>query len=137
MGAALGTTLSQTLSVIVALFGIRRHKTGLRLSRQNFRPRKGVLGRILKIGLPVAVQDGCIQVAFIIITIIANHRGLIDSAAVGIVEKIISAMFIGTVLHAGDGIGVVFPEPWRRQAGARRPDPEIRRHDRHRVTALP
>ena len=31
--------------------GIRRHKTGLRLSRQNFRPRKGVLGRILKIGL--------------------------------------------------------------------------------------
>ena len=86
--------LSQTLSVIVALFGIRRHKTGLRLSRQNFRPRKGVLGRILKIGLPVAVQDGCIQVAFIIITIIANHRGLIDSAAVGIVEKIISAMFI-------------------------------------------
>ena len=94
VGAALGTTLSQTLSVIVALFGIRRRKTGLRLSRQNFRPRKGVLGRILKIGLPVAVQDGCIQVAFIIITIIANHRGLIDSAAVGIVEKIISAMFI-------------------------------------------
>ena len=94
VGAALGTTLSQTLSVIVALFGIRRHKTGLRLSRQNFRPRKGVLGRIIKIGLPVAVQDGCIQVAFIIITIIANHRGLIDSAAVGIVEKIISAMFI-------------------------------------------
>ena len=94
VGAALGTTLSQTLSVIAALFGIRRHKTGLRLSRQNFRPRKGVLGRILKIGLPVAVQDGCIQVAFIIITIIANHRGLIDSAAVGIVEKIISAMFI-------------------------------------------
>lgn len=27
VGAALGTTLSQTLSVIVALFGIRRHKT--------------------------------------------------------------------------------------------------------------
>ena len=94
VGAALGTTLSQTLSVIVALFGIRRHKTGLRLSRQNFRPRKGVLGRILKIGLPVAVQDGCIQVAFIIITIIANHRGLIDSAAVGIVEKIISFLFL-------------------------------------------
>ena len=94
VGAALGTTLSQTLSVIVALFGIRRHKTGLRLSRQNFRPRKGVLGRILKIGLPVAVQDGCIQVAFIIITIIANRRGLIDSAAVGIVEKIISFLFL-------------------------------------------
>ena len=94
VGAALGTTLSQTLSVIVALFGIRRHKTGLRLSRQNFRPRKGVLGRILKIGLPVAVQDGCIQVAFMFITVIANHRGLVDAAAVGLVEKMISFLFI-------------------------------------------
>lgn len=37
VGAALGTTLSQTLSVIVALFGIRGTNR-LRLSRQNFRP---------------------------------------------------------------------------------------------------
>ena len=43
--------------------------------------------QILKIGIPVAVQDGCIQVAFIVITVIANHRGLNDAAAVGIVEK--------------------------------------------------
>ena len=52
------------------------------------------MGRILKVGVPVAVQDGCIQIAFIIITIIANRRGLNDAAAVGIVEKIISAVFI-------------------------------------------
>lgn len=32
--------------------------------------------------------------AFIIITVIANHRGLDDAAAVGIVEKMISAIFI-------------------------------------------
>lgn len=53
-----------------------------------------MLGEILKVGIPVAVQDGCIQVAFIIITVIANHRGLDDAAAVGIVEKMISAIFI-------------------------------------------
>lgn len=40
------------------------------------------------------MQDGCIQVAFIVISVIANHRGLTDAAAVGIVEKVISAMFI-------------------------------------------
>lgn len=94
VGAALGTTLSQTLSVVVALVGLRRHNTGLHVQRQHFRPCKPVLGRILKIGLPVAVQDGCIQVAFIVISVIANHRGLTDAAAVGIVEKVISAMFI-------------------------------------------
>ena len=52
------------------------------------------MGQILKIGLPLAAQDGLIQVAFIIITIIANRRGLTDAAAVGIVEKIMSFMFL-------------------------------------------
>ena len=52
------------------------------------------MGRILRIGFPIAMQDGLIQVAFIIITIIANRRGLSDAAAVGIVEKIISFLFL-------------------------------------------
>ncbi len=34
------------------------------------------MGQILKIGVPIALQDGFIQIAFIIITIIANRRGL-------------------------------------------------------------
>ena len=53
------------------------------------------MGQILKIGVPVALQDGFIQIAFIVITVIANQRGLNDAAAVGIVEKI-----IGVVLYA-------------------------------------
>lgn len=93
-GAALGTTLSQTLSVIFALTAICRKNTGIRLCRRDFIPRKTVMGQLLQIGLPVAVQDGCIQVAFIVITIIANQRGLTDAAAVGVVEKIISGLFI-------------------------------------------
>lgn len=93
-GAALGTVLSQTFSVIVAFISIRKRKTGIKLVRQDFIPDSKVLGEILKVGIPVAVQDGCIQVAFIIITVIANHRGLDDAAAVGIVEKMISAIFI-------------------------------------------
>ena len=93
-GAALGTTLAQTFSVCVALVAIRKRETGIHLKKQDFRPSREVMGQILKIGLPVAVQDGCIQVAFMIITVIANHRGLDDAAAVGIVEKVISAIFI-------------------------------------------
>lgn len=93
-GAALGTTLSQTLSVVFALVAICRRNTDIRLSRSDFIPCKKVMGQLLQIGLPVAVQDGCIQVAFIVITIIANQRGLTDAAAVGVVEKIISGLFI-------------------------------------------
>lgn len=93
-GAALATVLSQTASVGIALFAIRKKQMGISLKRSDFRPNRRVMGQILKIGFPVAVQDGLIQVAFMIITVIANHRGLADAAAVGIVEKIISALFI-------------------------------------------
>lgn len=40
------------------------------------------------------MQDGFIQIAFIVITVIANRRGLNDAAAVGIVEKLIGVMFL-------------------------------------------
>ena len=93
-GAALGTTLSQTISVAVSLLVILKKKTGISVKRADFRPERVTMGQVLKIGVPIAAQDGFIQVAFIIITIIANRRGLGVAAAVGIVEKIISFLFL-------------------------------------------
>lgn len=93
-GAALGTTLSQTISVLVSFVVIRKRGMILGLCRSDFRPKKEVLGNILKVGVPVAVQDGFIQIAFIVITVFANRRGLSDAAAVGIVEKLIGILFL-------------------------------------------
>lgn len=94
IGAALGTTLSQNISVILALTVVIRQKTGIKLTRECFRPQREAMGQILRIGVPVALQDGFIQVAFIVITVIANRRGLNDAAAVGIVEKVIGVVFL-------------------------------------------
>ena len=93
-GAALGTTLSQAVSVIIALVVIRRHSGALAVKKSDFRPVRPVMAKLLRIGVPIAMQDGLIQIAFIIITVIANRRGLNDAAAVGIVEKIISFLFL-------------------------------------------
>ncbi|MBD5530987.1 MAG: MATE family efflux transporter [Lachnospiraceae bacterium] len=93
-GAALGTTLAQTISVATALVVIRRRKTGLTIRKEHLKTRKDMMNRILKIGIPVALQDGFIQIAFMVITVIANRRGLNDAAAVGIVEKIIGIVFL-------------------------------------------
>ncbi len=92
-GAALGTTLAQAVSVVTALIAIRRRRS-IALSKSDLRPQSGVMGQILSIGVPVALQDGLIQIAFILITVIANRRGLTDAAAVGIVEKFISFVFL-------------------------------------------
>lgn len=94
VGAALGTTLSQAISVIVSLVVISKRKTGISLTKADFKPSRNVMNTILKIGIPVALQDGLIQIAFIVITVIANNRGLSDSSAVGIVEKIMSFLFL-------------------------------------------
>ena len=65
------------------------------------------MGKLLGIGVPVALQDGLIQVAFIVITVIANKRGLTDAAAVGIVEKIIGFLFLvpSSMLSAVSALG--------------------------------
>ena len=93
-GAALGTTLAQTISVVIALLAILKKNTGISVHKEDLKPQARTLKNILQIGIPISLQDGFIQISFIIITIIANQRGLNDAAAVGIVEKIISFVFL-------------------------------------------
>ena len=106
-GAALGTVLSQAISVIISLIVIKRRSTGLALTKADIRPNKQIIGKILKIGIPVAMQDGFIQIAFMVITVIANRRGLNYAAAVGIVEKIIGFLFLvpSSMLSAVSALG--------------------------------
>lgn len=93
-GAAAGTVVSQAASVVIALVAIRRMSLGIRPSARDLKPDRGSLSSMMKIGLPVAVQELFIQLSFIIITIIANGRGVEIAAAVGIVEKIIGFLFL-------------------------------------------
>lgn len=92
-GAALGTTLSQALSVIISIIAIYQKKL-ISISKEDLKLSKEIYAPILKSGVPVALQDGFIQISFLIITTIANSRGVEVSAAVGIVEKIISFLFL-------------------------------------------
>ena len=94
-GAALATVISQGVSVVCAFYQIRRHDLlPLSFHKEDFRPCKSVIASLLKIGIPVTCQDGFIQISFLFITAIANSRGVVAAASVGIVEKIISFLFL-------------------------------------------
>ncbi len=93
-GAALGTTISQTISVLISFAVIRKKQMLPGISGEDLKPKKEILGRILKVGFPVSIQDGFVQISFIVITVFANRRGLSDAAAVGIVEKLIGILFL-------------------------------------------
>ncbi len=93
-GAALATVISQAVSVMISAYALFGKKKEIGLSRYDIPFEKRISSKILKIGIPVAVQEGFIQVSFLVITVIANRRGVDTAAAVGIVEKIISFLFL-------------------------------------------
>lgn len=93
-GAALATIIAQAVSVLAGIISLVRKNRGFRLHRDNFRLNRRVFSEVIRVGVPVSLQDGLIQVSFLVITVIANSRGIMTAAAVGIVEKIISFLFL-------------------------------------------
>ena len=93
-GAAIATVAAQACSVLLAFTAIQRRKAQIGLQAGDLKPEQGTLPGILKVGIPIAVQDGIIQISFLVITAIANGRGVDVAAAVGIVEKLIGFFFL-------------------------------------------
>lgn len=93
-GADLGTVLSQPASVIMAFAAIRKKKEfALHLTGRDLRPEREPLGEILKIGVPVACQDGVIQIPFILIMVIANQRGVVAALTCNLAPEMILGFF--------------------------------------------
>lgn len=93
-GAAAATILSEAVSVLLCLLYLRFANLGLSLTKKDFSFDALRMRTLLAIGLPISCQDGLIQISFLIITAIANSRGVEVAAAVGIVEKVISFLFL-------------------------------------------
>ena len=91
-GAAAATVASQGISVLLGLIALKKYHTDS--FRMSVRPDREDAGKIVHVGLPVALQEGMLQVSFLVITMIANSRGVEVAAAVGIVEKVISFLFL-------------------------------------------
>lgn len=88
-GAAIATVLAQAVSFISSLFYMYKKGLVFPFQRKDIRMDKGSALYILKVGLPLALQDALVNVSFLVITAIINTMGLLASASVGVVEKII------------------------------------------------
>ena len=94
LGAAVATVSSQACSVIIAVVILLKRGNLVHITMDSLKLKKEYVKKILIIGTPISFQDGLIQVSFLVITAIANSRGVDVAAAVGIVEKIISFLFL-------------------------------------------
>lgn len=91
MGAAAATVLAQAVSFLASLAYIFKKGLGdIPLRREHLKLNGWCVRQILKVGLLLALQDTLVHGSFLVITALINTLGLIASAAVGVVEKIIT-----------------------------------------------
>lgn len=88
-GAAIATVMSQGISFMAALWFLYRRGFHFDFGRRHIRPNGELSKRILTLGAPIALQDALVNISFLLITVIVNQMGVIASAALGVVEKII------------------------------------------------
>lgn len=93
-GAAAATVSAQCVSSVLGFIYLKKYGFEFNFNKSYIRFQKTEAFKIITIGLPIALQDTLISVSFMILTVIANRRGLIASSAVGVVEKLIMFMFL-------------------------------------------
>lgn len=88
LGAAVATSFSQAASFIFSLLYLYKKGVGFKFRRKNINLLKKETIDILKVGIPLAIQNCLVICSFLAITAITNRMGVVVSASVGVVEKI-------------------------------------------------
>ena len=87
-GAALATVFAQAISVVLSLLVIARRKLPFTFRKEQLRFDRPLTAGILRLGVPIALQDVLVGVSFLVILAIVNSLGLLQSAGMGIAEKV-------------------------------------------------
>lgn len=86
-GAAWATVLAQCLSVIWAVIYLKKSNFLFDFRLKNFKIYRNKVPMILKLGIPVTIQDALTSTSFLFITSIVNTFGYVAAAAVGITSR--------------------------------------------------
>ena len=87
-GAAIATVTAQAVSVMVSLVMISRKKLPFSFSIGDIRFDKECVKVILMVGVPIGLQELLVQFSFLFIQVVVNGMGVMESAAVGVAEKV-------------------------------------------------
>lgn len=81
-GAAIATVFAQAVSVLISLVIIRMRELPFTFSLKDVRARGIYISKILKLGIPIALQDLLASISFLVILAIMNGLGLVVSAGI-------------------------------------------------------
>ena len=99
LGAALATVLGQAFSFIVSMVFLyrRREAFGFDFKPRSFLPERGLIASIVRLGIPMTLQNIAISVSMMYVTACVNAYGLLYSAVNGVANKIIQ---VGNIVTA-------------------------------------
>ena len=87
-GAAIATVSAQVVSVVASLILISKQKFAFEFSPKMIRFDGEIIGRVLKLGSPIALQDFLVGLSFLVVQAIVNTLGVTASAGVGVAQKV-------------------------------------------------
>ncbi len=104
-GAAIATVISQAISMILCIITLIRSDFVFDFKLSSFKFIKERFITIIRIGIPISIQNVIVNFSFLVLTTIANGMGVNASAAVGIVGKyngfaILPAIAVGSSVSA-------------------------------------
>ena len=90
MGAAFATIIGQAVSFIFSLFYLFRHKEafGFDFKKESLVPNSKYLGMTVKLGTPMAIQSGFINLSMLFVNSMINEVGVVASATFGVGTRI-------------------------------------------------
>lgn len=116
-GAAIATVISQVASCVIGFVYMYRRYALLRFSRRELRPDWSAMGRILRIGAPMALQQSIVSCGFLFLQRLVNSYGESLIAAYTVanrVENILTIPIVGVqntmATFAGQNMGAKQPQ---------------------------
>ncbi len=99
-GAAWATIIGQAVSFLFSLFYLyrKRQSFGFDFQRKSFRPDRHYAGMILRLGTPMAIQAGSINISMLFVNSMVNDIDVVASATFGVglrIDDIINKISMG------------------------------------------
>ena len=98
-GTALATILAQAISVIFSLVVMIKNGFLFPFTRESLSIDSKIIKNIIQLGAPIALQDMCNEISFLVLIAIVNSLGLTASAGVGIAERLVMFMLLVPIAY--------------------------------------
>ncbi len=95
-GAAIATVFAQAVSVLLSLLITKKRGLPFTFGKENIRPHWPLLWKIVRMSIPLAINEIILGVSFMFLSAILNSLGLVAAAAVGVAGKLVNFIMVFT-----------------------------------------